>query len=33
MLSDLKIKKDLHRLVKFLINGYDAFISAFYDSP
>jgi hypothetical protein len=32
MLSDLKMKKDLHRLIKLLINGYNAFILAFYDS-
>jgi hypothetical protein len=32
MLSDLKIKKDLHRPVKFPINKYDAFISTSYDS-
>ena len=32
MLFDFKIKKDLHRLIKLLINKYDAFISVFYDS-
>jgi hypothetical protein len=32
MLSDLKIKEDLYRPVKFPINRYDAFISASHDS-
>jgi hypothetical protein len=32
MLSDLKIEKDLYRLIKLLINEYDAFFPAFYDS-
>jgi hypothetical protein len=33
MLSDLKMKENLHRPVKFPINGYNAFIPASHDSP
>jgi hypothetical protein len=33
MLSDLKMKENSHRPVKFPINGYDAFIPASHDSP
>jgi hypothetical protein len=32
MLFDFKIKKDLYRLIKLLINIYDVFILAFYGS-
>jgi hypothetical protein len=32
MLSDLKIKKNLHRLIKLPINKYDTFILVFHDS-
>jgi hypothetical protein len=33
MLSDLKIKEDSHRPVKFPINEYDALIPVSHDSP
>jgi hypothetical protein len=32
MLSDLKIKENLHYLIRLPINKYDTFIPAFYDS-